>query len=61
MTLVLLFVLNMGVLMGFGLRSLLESDRREGDSTARLAFEPHRSFRDDLLMPIIPSGNRYLH
>ena len=58
--LVLLLVLNAGMLMGFVLHTFLEGAHREDEARARVAFQPS-SFRDDLLIPMMPSKNRYLH
>jgi hypothetical protein len=59
--LVLLLVLNAGMLMGFVLHSLLDGAHREDASRERVLVEARPSFRDDLLMPIMPSGQRYLN
>ena len=58
--LVLLLVLNAGMLMGFVLHTFLDGAHREDDARERVAFQPS-SFRDDLLIPIMPSKSRYLH
>jgi hypothetical protein len=59
--LVLLLVLNAGMLMGFVLHTFLEGAHREDAARERVLFESTSSFRDDLLMPIMPSKNRYMH
>jgi hypothetical protein len=59
--LVLLLVLNAGMLMGFVLHTFLDGAHHEDVARARVPFEPTSSFRDDLLVPILPSKNRYLH
>jgi hypothetical protein len=49
---------NAGMLTGFFLHSLLHS----ADHTMEPIFlQTSSSFRDDLLMPILPAKNRYLH
>jgi hypothetical protein len=58
--LVLLLVLNAGMLMGFVLHTFLDGAHREDEARERVAFQPS-SFRDDLLIPMMPSKNRYLH
>jgi hypothetical protein len=57
----MLLVLNAGMLMGFVLHTLLDGAHREEAARERVSFEATPSFRDDLLVPIMPSGNRYLH
>jgi hypothetical protein len=58
--LVLLLVLNAGMLMGFVLHTFLEGAHHEDEVRERAVFQPS-SFRDDLLLPIMPSKSRYLH
>jgi hypothetical protein len=57
---VLLLVLNAGMLMGFVMHTFLDGAHREDDARERNAFQPS-SFREDLLIPIMPSKSRYLH
>ena len=59
--LVLLLVLNAGMLMGFVLHTFLEGGHREDEARAHVMFESASPFRDDLLLPILPSKNRYMH
>jgi hypothetical protein len=59
--LVLLLVLNAGMLMGFVLHTFLDGAHRGEATRPRMPFEPASAFRDDLLVPILPSKNRYLH
>jgi hypothetical protein len=60
--LVLLLVFNAGTLMGFVLHTLLEGAHREDAARGRVALEAtSSSFRDDLLLPMISSKNRYLN
>jgi hypothetical protein len=59
--LVLLLVLNAGMLMGFVMHTLLDGAHREDTAREFASVEASPSFRDDLLMPILPSRNRYLH
>ncbi len=60
-SLVLLLVLNAGMLVGFVLHTLLDGGYRDDASREPVTLETTASFRDDLLVPIIPSKNRYLH
>jgi hypothetical protein len=57
LTMLLLF--NAGILMGFFLHSLLHRDDR--DAVGPVFLETSSSFRDDLLLPMLPAKNRYLH
>jgi hypothetical protein len=57
-SLVLLVVFNVGMLVGFVLHTLLSSASRED---ATIVLETPSSFREDLLVPIMTSKNRYLH
>jgi hypothetical protein len=57
--LVMLLLFNAGMLMGFFVHSLLSRGGRE--DLAPVFVETSSSFRDDLLLPILPSKNRYLH
>jgi hypothetical protein len=57
-SLILLVVFNVGMLMGFVLHTLL-SDASHEDAT--IVLETPSSFREDLLVPIMASKNRYLH
>jgi len=59
--LVLLLVLNAGMLMGFVLHTFLDGAHRADEARERVLFEPTSSFRDDLLIPMMSSKNRYLH
>lgn len=59
--LVLLLVFNAGTLMGFVLHTLLGGAHREDAAKERVFIKETPSFRDDLLVPIMPSKNRYLH
>ncbi len=59
--LVMLLVLNAGILMGFVLHTFLDGAHREDDARERVLLQTTSSFRDDLLVPIMPSKNRYLH
>ena len=59
--LVMLLVLNAGILMGFVLHTFLVGAHREDDARERTLHEASSSFRDDLLVPIMPSKSRYLH
>jgi hypothetical protein len=49
------------MLMGFVLHTFLDSAHREDLARERVSFQPASSFRDDLLLPVLPSRNRYLH
>jgi len=57
--LMMLVLFNAGILMGFFLHSLLHRAGR--DAIAPVFVETSSSFRDDLLLPILPAKNRYLH
>lgn len=59
--LVMLLVFNAGMLMGFVLHTMLDGAHREDTARERVLFEATPSFRDDLLLPIMSSRNRYLH
>jgi hypothetical protein len=59
--LVLLLVFNAGMLMGFVLHTLLDGAHPENAELERVYLETAPSFRDDLLVPIMSSKNRYLH
>ena len=59
--LILLLLFNAGMLMGFVLHTLLDGAHREDAARERVLLEATPSFRDDLLVPLMPSGNRYLH
>jgi len=49
------------MLIGFILHTFLDAAHREDASRARATLQPSSSFRDDLLMPMLPSKNRYMH
>jgi hypothetical protein len=57
-SLVMLLVLNAGMLIGFALHTLLSGSSHED---ATVILEAPASFREDLLMPIMASKDRYLH
>ena len=57
----MLLVFNAGMLMGFVLHTLLDGAHREDAAREQVLLEATPSFRDDLLVPLMPSGNRYLH
>jgi hypothetical protein len=59
--LILLLVLNAGIAMGFVLHTLLDGAHREDDAREQVSLETAPLFRDDLLLPIMPSRSRYLH
>ena len=59
--LLMLLVLNVGMLMGFVLHTFLDGAHREDVGRERALFESSSGFRDDLLMPILPAKNRYMH
>jgi hypothetical protein len=60
--LVLLLVFNAGTLMGFVLHTFLEGAHREDATRERVVLEAtSSSFRDDLLVPMMPSKIRYLN
>jgi hypothetical protein len=56
--LVLLMIFNAGILVGFVLHTLLAGSSHED---ATVILESSSSFREDLLVPIMASKNRYLH
>ena len=56
--LMMLVLFNGGMLMGFFLHSLVD---RERDDLPPVFVKTSSSFRDDLLLPILPAKNRYLH
>jgi hypothetical protein len=56
--LMMLLLFNAGILMGFFLHSLLHRDQ---DVVGPVFLETSSSFRDDLLLPMLPVKNRYLH
>jgi len=56
--LMMLLLFNAGILMGFFLHSLLH---RDDDAVGPVFLETSSSFRDDLLLPMLPAKNRYLH
>jgi hypothetical protein len=58
---VLLLVLNAGILVGFVLHTVLDGAHRDDEVRERVLFHATPSFRDDLLVPILSSKNRYLH
>jgi len=58
---VLLMVLNAGMLIGFVLHAFLDRAHREDAIKANRRLGSNSSFRDDLLVPILPSKNRYMH
>jgi hypothetical protein len=60
-SILLLLVLNAGMLMGFVLHTFLDGAHREDGARERVVLETMPEFRDDLLMSILPSRNRYLH
>jgi hypothetical protein len=49
------------MLLGFVLHTFLDSAHRQDEARERVLFEANSSFRDDLLMPILPAKNRYMH
>jgi hypothetical protein len=55
----MLALFNGGMLMGFFLHGLL--NRAGRDDLAPVFVETSSSFRDDLLLPMIPARDRYLH
>ena len=57
-SLVMLLVFNGGMLIGFVLHTLLSGTSQE---EATVVLEVPSSFREDLLVPIMASKNRYLH
>ena len=57
--LMMLLLFNAGMLMGFFLHSLLH--RADRDTVGPVFVETSSSFRDDLLLPMLPGKNRYLH
>lgn len=58
---ILLLLFNAGMLMGFVLHSMLDGAKREV-VTEKVVQEPApSSFRDDLLVPMVPRRNQYLH
>ena len=57
--LMMLLLFNAGILMGFFLHSLLRRD--DQDAVGPVFLEAGLSFRDDLLLPMLPVKNRYLH
>ena len=59
--LLMLVVLNVGMLMGFVLHTFLDGAHREDASREQAALVSASGFRDDLLIPIMPSKSRYLH
>ena len=59
--LVLLLVLNAGMLLGFALHTFLDGGCRDDAARDLVLVESTSAFREDLLIPIIPSKNRYLH
>ena len=60
-SLVLLLTLNAGMLLGFVLHSFLDGAHREDAAREQVALSSASSFRDDLLMPMLPAKNRYMH
>ena len=57
--LVMLLLFNAGMLMGFFLHSLLARGYPHGSGPVFVEASP--SFRDDLLLPMLPARNRCLH
>jgi hypothetical protein len=54
----MLLIFNAGMLIGFVLHTLLGGASHED---ATIVIEAPSSFREDLLVPIMASKNRYLH
>jgi hypothetical protein len=58
---ILLLLFNAGMLIGFVLHSMLDGAKKEV-TIERVVQEPTpSSFRDDLLVPMVPRRNQYLH
>jgi hypothetical protein len=59
--LMMLLLFNAGTLMGFFLHSFLQGAHRDDPEMQPVFVQAPPSFRDDLLLPVLPEKNRYLH
>jgi hypothetical protein len=59
--LMMLLLFNAGMLMGFFLHCFLQGAHRDEPAMEPVFLHAPSSFRDDLLLPVLPEKDRYLH